>query len=288
MVLRLDPTIPLVWRTPHALQLGVERDPLVLDPVSRAEEILVEALRRGAARSALEVFAGQVEPERRDVLDGLLERLGPRVIESRETAPEPDLCLVFGSTPLARRIAGALPAPSGNGTGSRRPLGLAVLVGDWALAPGEAVEWMSRDIAHLPVVAADGTVVIGPVVRPGQTACLYCLHRHRTDADPAWPAIAAQLLARPTAPISPLGEVHAAVIVARAALRAAMRRDEPGVQWRLDTGSGELTAIATLPHPECACGAHPESGWARDAVPLRPAGRRTAPPRSATAGAGLG
>lgn len=35
--------------------------------------------------------------------------------------------------------------------------------------------------------------VIGPLVLPGRTSCLSCADLHRSDRDPAWPALAAQL-----------------------------------------------------------------------------------------------
>lgn len=46
---------------------------------------------------------------------------------------------------------------------------------------------------HLPVVIDEDRVRIGPLVRPGQTPCVSCHDLHRTDWDPAWPALLAQL-----------------------------------------------------------------------------------------------
>lgn len=36
--------------------------------------------------------------------------------------------------------------------------------------------------------------VVGPLVVPGRTSCLHCADLHRTDRDPAWPVLAAQLV----------------------------------------------------------------------------------------------
>ena len=47
-----------------------------------------------------------------------------------------------------------------------------------------------------------GRAVVGPLVLPGRSSCLSCAHRHRTDADPGWPAVARQLARRsPRAPV---------------------------------------------------------------------------------------
>ncbi len=46
---------------------------------------------------------------------------------------------------------------------------------------------------HLLVETRDGTPVIGPLVRPPGGPCLNCLDLHRTDRDPGWPELAAQL-----------------------------------------------------------------------------------------------
>jgi hypothetical protein len=48
-------------------------------------------------------------------------------------------------------------------------------------------------IDHLPVVIDEDRVRIGPLVRPGRTPCTACHDLHRTDWDPAWPALVHQL-----------------------------------------------------------------------------------------------
>jgi hypothetical protein len=69
----------------------------------------------------------------------------------------------------------------------------AVLVGFDAPANLTALSYGSRRLAHLAVSVRDGTVVVGPLVRPGRSPCLNCLDLYRTDLDPDWQAIAAQL-----------------------------------------------------------------------------------------------
>jgi hypothetical protein len=49
------------------------------------------------------------------------------------------------------------------------------------------------DVPHIKVVVREAMAIVGPLVLPGMTACLRCLELARTDRDPAWPLIAAQL-----------------------------------------------------------------------------------------------
>jgi bacteriocin biosynthesis cyclodehydratase domain-containing protein len=54
-----------------------------------------------------------------------------------------------------------------------------------------------RRLPHLAVAVRDGVIVVGPFVPPGGTPCLSCLDLHRTDRDPAWRRLAAQLATDP-------------------------------------------------------------------------------------------
>jgi hypothetical protein len=69
----------------------------------------------------------------------------------------------------------------------------AVLVGPGAPAELTALAYGRRRLAHLCVSLREGTVVVGPLVRPGVSPCLNCLDLHRQDRDSAWRVVAAQL-----------------------------------------------------------------------------------------------
>lgn len=51
--------------------------------------------------------------------------------------------------------------------------------------------WRRTAVLHVGV--RDGTVLVGPLVRPDSSPCGHCLDLHRNDRDPAWPVLAAQL-----------------------------------------------------------------------------------------------
>src|SRR6185369_699944 len=68
-----------------------------------------------------------------------------------------------------------------------------VVVGFGVPASLTALSYGHRRIPYLAVTVRDSTVVVGPLVKPGRSACLNCLELHRRDLDPDWPAVAAQL-----------------------------------------------------------------------------------------------
>ncbi len=57
----------------------------------------------------------------------------------------------------------------------------------------EARRAVPAGIPHLLAEVRGAVGVVGPLVLPGRSACLTCLDLTRTDLDPQWPAVAAQL-----------------------------------------------------------------------------------------------
>ena len=57
----------------------------------------------------------------------------------------------------------------------------------------EARRSVPEDTPHLLAEVRETVGVVGPLVLPGRSACLRCVDLTRTDLDPAWPAVAAQL-----------------------------------------------------------------------------------------------
>lgn len=74
--------------------------------------------------------------------------------------------------------------------------------------------------AHLLAEVRDTVGVVGPLVLPGVSACLRCLDLTRTDLDPGWPAVAAQLCVprRATAACDGVLAVAVAAVAAAQAL----------------------------------------------------------------------
>ena len=57
----------------------------------------------------------------------------------------------------------------------------------------EARRHVPDQTPHLLAEVRETVGVVGPLVLPGRTPCLRCLDLTRTDLDPGWPAVAAQL-----------------------------------------------------------------------------------------------
>jgi bacteriocin biosynthesis cyclodehydratase domain-containing protein len=262
MVLRLSPDVPVVWRNPFDVQLGVDDVRLVLRDVSPGQERLLAALTAGVSEAGYSMIAQSASMNSAEA-DALLAALASDLVPPPATATA--RVEVLGSGPVASGLAAVLADSSAAG-----PPGLAVLVADWVVSPADHSAWLRRDIPHLPLVLGDGGATIGPFVEPGVGPCLHCVHRAREDADPAWPAIATQLWGR-RAPN--LDAVTVAEVIAFAARRIRERvalgphpvAVEHASSWRLAAADGSVSERSWRRHPECLCGAPQGSDWARAA-----------------------
>lgn len=254
MVHRLDPRFPLVWRTPSSVQVGVDPARVVLDPVSPSAERMLAALVTGATRSGLALVSGGEAPDDLlDVLDDVLEPLS-------DDAPPPTVS-VAATAPTALLIARLLES---DGVRLAAPGELdeapdaAVMVAHYAIPPADRGIWLRRDVPHLPVVYSDTGVVIGPLVEPGRGPCLTCVELHHRDRDPAWPAVASQLLdRRSTTEHGVLISEASAAAVRRLQPRLGMgdqsEEPPPGLVVRLDAATGRRTEHLVDRHPHCGC-----------------------------------
>lgn len=77
---------------------------------------------------------------------------------------------------------------------------LVVLVERGVADPVVHAGLLRDDVPHLSVVLREASALVGPLVLPGRSACLRCVDLHRTDRDPGWPVVAAQLAAQAEAP----------------------------------------------------------------------------------------
>ncbi|UAJ80960.1 TOMM precursor leader peptide-binding protein [Leifsonia sp. ZF2019] len=274
MVLAIDPRIPRVWRSPDALQFGVDAPVLVLEPVSPAEERMIAALADGVSMAGLRMIAKRSRVEQTTV-DALLARLHPVLDRPDDRAAATPFVALDGDGPTAARVVGHLRdggAEVAAGLSWSDPrveaAAFAVLVGSYAIEPSRHGKWLRRDVPHLPVVFGEKRVVVGPVVHPGRGACVRCLDLHRRDADPAWPALATQLHSRTRpgesrlvveAVASVTAAIALAVVGARAVGRGRAVEPQPARSTSFDPATGRWSTAEHMPHPECGCLALPLS-----------------------------
>lgn len=274
MILRLDPRYPMVWRNPSSVQLGVDPALVVLDELTPTEERMLAALMVGVSEPGLTMIARGLEPER----ERLLARLAPVLAAPEAPTALPTVAISGGDAMVAaitsalagggvRTVVGSSPSDLADA----RP-DLAIATGHFVLDPALHGFWLRRDVPHLPVVLSDTGVTIGPLIEPGSGPCLLCLELHRRDADPAWPAVATQLLGRRSQAGSSVLLAEAAGVVGRIVMGRLFEGPGARASLRIDAATGARTTRTWLAHPECGC-----RGIDRlvEPVPLSPGRRET-------------
>lgn len=267
MILKLDPRWPLTWRSPLAVQIGIDPVRVVLDEVSESDERMLAALTVGVSRSGLEML-GNGDPCE------LLARLEPVLQLPKSTAHDWRVA-ISGSGSLVTHLAECLARHGISVVTAQRASDidgtpdLAIMVGHYVLSPESRGVWLRRDVPHLPVVFSDTGVLVGPLIEPNRAPCLLCLDLHRRDADSAWPAIATQLLGRRASAESELLSLETAALVARHVLERLGGSPADATATRIDAATGEHTSSTWRAHPECGCVEltsglsedRPEIGW---------------------------
>lgn len=122
-------------------------------------------------------------------------------------------------------------------------------------------ELMHREHPHLPVVLRDRDVLIGPLVVPGQTACIECIDRHRADQDPQWLDICRTMRLRaagkdftgPEESALALSAAGPAVLQSLLLIDGVNRPSAWSTVVQLRAADGSSTAQSYQPHPQCGC-----------------------------------
>lgn len=161
------------------------------------------------------------------------------------------------ATVAAEAIHRAAPEVDTRPLPTRRAPDLVVLTEGPAVAAELTAALSARAVPHLMVGIREDRGLVGPLVVPGSSACLHCADLHRTDRDPAWPLLLAQLSGE-TERTLPYDSVLAAAVVALASAQALCHLD--GGQADTVEGSLELLLPAYRvrrrsfpPHPRCWC-----------------------------------
>jgi hypothetical protein len=121
------------------------------------------------------------------------------------------------------------------------------------------------DRPHLPVSAYRGHATIGPLVIPGRTPCLNCLHLLRRDTDPEWPHLvqrwraAEAMTAVDVDPLLAWQAAITAVGMVRAWIDTAHTQQPHRIRWHLPESAPQHEVVA--PHPACGC------RWSFDTLP---------------------
>jgi len=250
MPLRLDPQLPLVWRDPHSLQVGIDPPRVVLHDVDDSLLPLLHALHSGMSRSGLNML-GKENSVAPDDITRLLETLAP-VFE--HCSSEELVDFVVDSPRVDSEALQAVWRNLGHRVSvtTERDLDLGgevIIVVDFVLEPEHHHAWLRLDRAHTPIIFSDQSVVIGPRVEPGVGACLHCVwvaHQHTT---PHALALASQLWGKRAPSRTPELQSLAAWLCHQLILSGS-----PGEVLRLDALTREVGTIHVEREKECGCG----------------------------------
>jgi hypothetical protein len=190
--------------------------------------------------------------------------LRPDVGRRRGRAAADRLARVLALPPAPTEVVDALPDA-------------VVVVGSGALDPGGYDPWLALDVPHLAVLVRECDAVVGPLVRAGRGCCLRCVELYRTDRDPEWPRVAAQVATGWTGRCDPVVGEQVAALAAAEVLALVDGWDEPLSTGRtLEVGPGRtVPVVRTWPaHARCGCLALPPVGGGPES-PRAPAGGAT-------------
>lgn len=227
------------------MQFGAEQAVVRLESLQPWQEAAIAAIALGTVPQAIGIIAGRARVPAAEAA-ALLSALEPAL---ERPAPVRATIGVEGRGPLAERIASLA-----DRLGLLRPCAAepdrVLLVGAHLLSPNHQLRRAGGGRQVLPVLTGDRMITIGPLAEGDGDPCLRCLDRHRGDRDPAWPALAAQLLDRPAAAEQdPLLVAEAAAAAVRLAALGAVR---PGQRLLLHAdGRREQESLAR--HAECGC-----------------------------------
>ena len=268
----LDPAMPVLLRPDGRVQVGWDPRRAVqmrppdglsatgLAAVLRALPLDGDTVHRLARRHGLRDGAG---------FDALLAGLRSAGVLRSPAAGGRTLSIrVHGAGPLATelteglRCSGARVTVSSHAGAAGAPAGvdLLLLTDYLGTDPRLLRDLHTARLPHLPVRVRDGVGVVGPLVIPGVTSCLSCADLQRTDRDPAWPALAAQLRDVIGTADRPTVLATAAFALSQVAHIIAGVRGEQGeppaamnTSWEVDVAARSIAARRWARHPLCGC-----------------------------------
>ena len=241
-LLHLDPSLPVVWRSPTSFQIGVDSPVALVESVDQRHLPVLAALHSGIHVEGVEAIASHEGLEPREITL-FLDRLSAAMDAG---APDPlPLIRITGSTshlPSFARVLLEL------GYRESRAAEEAVLVSSFVMSPTAYHPWLADDIPHTPVIMGDQAITIGPRVTPGRGPCLHCVWDNAVQRDPAWVAMASQLSTLSAATDTPAFHALAAWNA-----RNMLRADTPGLVYRIDRYTQEVTTHEEEPSSSCLC-----------------------------------
>lgn len=245
MFVQIDPRVPLVWRDHNSAQAGIDPPRVRIDGIDDVTARALAELVRGTSTQKLTALLGQDASSRiRLQLQPVLGITPPRPLGCVAVIGRSDAVIPIAET-IAPAFGTLIVAPQSHEV-DISAVDLAILVSDFVVSPMDVQPWLGNDKAHLTVTFTESSALIGPLVKPGESACVSCVELERIDADPAWSAIAPQVWLRSAKPARSL-ITHAASEI------LSMYSAGAGFATRIDAETFERVTHPCSVHPQCGC-----------------------------------
>lgn len=248
---------PVVWRTPHSLQIGIDHPVTVLDDIPDQAAPLIHALQSGVTREGYLLIAKQLKlraPVAMALVDGLssafhddVDRVTPRLVVTGHSVARVILAETMSQWGYDVSLASS-PEPSQTDV-------IHLLAADYLVDP----QWLSRygsgRSPHLPLVFSDHSVTAGPLINPGKTPCLSCRELFLRESEPHWLSLGSQLWghAAPTATEEHARLAAVLVSIALGELHLADTAEHSHPIARYQTTNQTVSLLEASFHPDCHC-----------------------------------
>lgn len=241
-LLLLEPSLPVVWRSPDSFQIGIDPPIAQVDSVDERYLPVLAALHTGISEEGYDAIASH-EGLSTEEMDRFLEELSgaltPRI-------PDPlPLISITGSTAHCGSLARVF---RDLGFREGEPADEAILVASFVMPASAYRPWLATDVPHTPVIFSDQSITIGPRVTPGRGPCLRCVWENTAGREPAWVALATQLSTLTAATDTPAFHALAAWHT-----RELLRAQTAGLTYRIDRYTHSVSSLLEKPSDTCLC-----------------------------------
>lgn len=260
-MIKLNPTFPLVWRSPTSIQIGLDRPLAIADPISPPQERFLTALRTGIPENSLSAVAKECALSAEE-LQSTLSLFAHACLPETPT-PRRKICLdgthssMISMGDIFTRLGHSVVMGSAL---SEPQVDVVFVIADFVQPLHRSGDWHRRNKPHIPVTYGDSTIEIGPILGLEDSApCAMCIALAKTDADSAWPIMATQLNGMMSALPTALVVHELTTILARWLSHPETLAISASQSAVIDVVSGHRERRRFSVHAECACQALPQN-----------------------------
>lgn len=248
-LLRIDPTLPVVWRNPHTFSIGVHPPLVTVTGVDDRVLALLHALTTGVSLAGALAIGEHAGMTSADVHE-CLKTLSP-VLTARKPRPLPSVGIVSSVVHTAHfaQVFSDLGHSVSTSAGDSSNGEEMILLAHFVLPASRYRTWLSGDRVHTPVRFSDQTIVIGPRITPGIGPCMRCVWENDKEGEPDLLALSTQLSVMKAASDTPELATLAAWHTSR-----LISTTTPGLTLGIDVYSRGVDEWVEPVSPHCLCG----------------------------------